>query len=89
MKTGWIRLIVAHNVAYLVWGAGRSRWSTSAWRVLGARGVSPALFGSEQTAKRGQWLPGTRKVITVEEYDALMVMAVLAGGCEPRHRDEI
>jgi hypothetical protein len=86
MKTGWIRLIVAHNGAYLVWGVGRSRWSTSAWRALDALWVSPAIFGSEQTAKRGHWIPGTRKVITVEEYDALMVMLTLAGECEPRRR---
>ena len=78
MKTGWIRLVVADNGAYLVWGAGRTKWDSSAWRTLGARGMSPAIFGSEQTARRGQWLPGTRKVITVEEYDALMVMYVLA-----------
>lgn len=76
MKTGWIRLIVTRN-GYLVWGVARTKWDSSAWRAFGARGDSPAIFGSEQTAKRGRWLPGTRKVITVEEYDALMVMHAL------------
>lgn len=73
MKTGWVRLIRTHLGSWLVWDGFRRG---AAWRALD-RKSTPVVFTEESRAKRGQWCPGTRKVATLEELDAILVGLVL------------
>lgn len=72
-KTGWVRLIRAHYGAWLVWDGTKYG---CAWRALDLKST-PVVFTDESRAVRGQWCPGTRKVATLAELDAILVGLVL------------
>jgi hypothetical protein len=77
-KTGWVRMIHAHHGAWLIWCGSRYG---SAWRALD-RKSTPVVFTEESRAKRGSWIPGTRKVVTLGELDAILVGVVLQQASE-------